>query len=65
MKNMKIIIRQKISNHHINNDVERYVTIRRIADNADVDEIANAGYATDPNYAASLKSIIKRIQQYV
>ena len=30
-----------------------------------VDEIAKAGYATDPNYAASLKSIIKRIQQYV
>lgn len=30
-----------------------------------IDEIAKAGYATDPNYATSLKSIIKRIQQYV
>lgn len=44
MKNMKIIIRRKISNHHINNDVERYVTIRRIADNADVEQIVILGH---------------------
>ena len=29
MKNMKIIIRQKISNHPINEEIEREVVIRR------------------------------------
>ena len=33
---MTEIIRQKISNHPINETIERYVVIRRIADNADV-----------------------------
>lgn len=30
-----------------------------------VEEIAKAGYATDPNYAATLKSIIKTIEKHV
>ncbi|MFV0326897.1 MAG: glycoside hydrolase family 73 protein [Bacteroides xylanisolvens] len=29
------------------------------------DEVAKAGYATDPNYAASLKKIIKMIEKYI
>lgn len=29
------------------------------------DEIAKAGYATDPNYATTLKSIIKMIDKYI
>ena len=32
-------VRQKISNHPINEEIERYVIIRRIADNADVELI--------------------------
>ena len=44
MKKMTEIIRQKISNHHINNDIERYVIIRRIADNADVSQIVISGH---------------------
>ena len=44
MKNMKEIIRQKISNHPINDEIERYVIIRRIADNADVSQIVILGH---------------------
>ena len=44
MKNMKQIIRQKISNHPINETIERYVVIRRIADNADVSQIVISGH---------------------
>ena len=44
MKNMKEIIRQKISNHPINDEIERYVIIRRIADNADVEQIVILGH---------------------
>ena len=44
MQNMKEIIRQKISNHPINEEIERYVIIRRIADNADVAQIVISGH---------------------
>ena len=44
MKNMKQIIRQKISNHPINETIERYVVIRRITDNADVSQIVISGH---------------------
>ena len=44
MNNMKEIIRQKISNHPINEEIERYVIIRRIADNADVSQIVISGH---------------------
>lgn len=30
-----------------------------------IDEIAKAGYATGPNYASSLKSIVKTIERYI
>lgn len=36
---MAIIIKQKISNHPIFDEVERFVVIRRIAENADVNQI--------------------------
>ncbi|MDK7675116.1 hypothetical protein QP547_04735 [Weeksella virosa] len=36
---MAIIIKQQISNHPIFTDVERFVTITRIANNADVQQI--------------------------
>ena len=41
---MKEIIRQKISNHPINEEIEREVVIRRIADNADVLQIVISGH---------------------
>ena len=41
---MQEIIRQKISNHPINEEVERYVIIRRITDNADVSQIVISGH---------------------
>ena len=44
MKNMQEIIRQKISNHPINEEIERFVIIRRIADNADVSQIVISGH---------------------
>ena len=44
MKKMTEIIRQKISNHPINEEIERFVIIRRIADNADVSQIVINGY---------------------
>lgn len=44
MANMQEIIRQKISNHPINDDIERYVVICRIADNADVSQIVISGH---------------------
>ena len=44
MNNMKEIIRQKISNHPLISDVERYVVITRIADNADVCQIPITGH---------------------
>ena len=44
MKKMTEIIRQKISNHSINEDIEREVVIRRIADNADVSQIVISGH---------------------
>lgn len=44
MTNMQEIIRQKISNHPINEEIEREVVIRRIADNADVSQIVINGY---------------------
>ena len=44
MKKMTEIIRQKISNHPINEEIERYVIIRRIADNADVAQIVISGH---------------------
>ena len=44
MQNMNEIIRQKISNHPLFDDVERYVVIQRIADNADVAQIPIIGY---------------------
>ena len=44
MKKMTEIIRQKISNHPINEDIEREVVIRRIADNADVSQIVISGH---------------------
>lgn len=46
---------------------QRYAKALAVKNDANkfIDEIAKAGYATDPNYATSLKSIIKRIQQYV
>jgi flagellar protein FlgJ len=30
-----------------------------------IDEIALAGYATDPNYAKTLKSIVVMIEKYI
>lgn len=33
--------------------------------NAFIDEIAKAGYATDPNYATLLKSIVKSIEKHI
>ena len=44
MKKMNEIIRQKISNHPINEEIEREVVIRRIADNADVSQIVISGH---------------------
>lgn len=44
MDNVNEIIRQKISNHPINETIERYVVIRRIADNADVSQIVISGH---------------------
>ena len=44
MQNMTEIIRQKISNHPINEGIEREVVIRRIADNADVSQIVISGH---------------------
>lgn len=44
MTNMQEIIRQKISNHPINEGIEREVVIRRIADNADVSQIVISGH---------------------
>ena len=44
MKKMTEIIRQKISNHPINEGIEREVVIRRIADNADVSQIVISGH---------------------
>ena len=44
MKKIKKIIRQKIYNHPINDEIERYVIIRRIADNADVSQIVILGH---------------------
>ena len=44
MTNMQEIIRQKISNHPINEGIEREVVIRRIANNADVSQIVINGY---------------------
>ena len=44
MTNMQEIIRQKISNHPINEEIEREVVIRRIADNADVSQIVISGH---------------------
>ena len=44
MKKMREIIRQKISNHPINEEIEREVVIRRIADNADVSQIVISGH---------------------
>ena len=41
---MTEIIRQKISNHPINETIERYAVIRRIADNADVCQIVISGH---------------------
>lgn len=41
---MTEIIRQKISNHPINEEIEREVVIRRIADNADVSQIVISGH---------------------
>ncbi len=44
MQNMTEIIRKRISNHPINKEIERYVIIRRIADNADVSQIVISGH---------------------
>ena len=44
MKKMNEIIRQKISNHPVNEEIEREVVIRRIADNADVSQIVISGH---------------------
>ena len=44
MTNMQEIIRQKISNHPINEGIEREAVIRRIADNADVSQIVISGH---------------------
>ena len=44
MTKMTEIIRQKISNHPINEGIEREVVIRRIADNADVCQIVISGH---------------------
>lgn len=44
MTDMQKIIRQKISNHPINEGIEREVVIRRIADNADVSQIVISGH---------------------
>ncbi|ADX66824.1 hypothetical protein [Weeksella virosa] len=41
---MAIIIKQQISNHPIFTDVERFVTITRIANNADVKQIILNGH---------------------
>lgn len=45
----------------------RYATALKVKNepNKFVDEIQKAGYATDPNYAITLKSIIKMIERYV
>ena len=44
MKKMNEIIRQKISNHPVNEEIEREVVIRRIADNEDVSQIVISGH---------------------
>ena len=41
---MTEIIRQKISNHPINEEIKREVVIRRITDNADVSQIVISGH---------------------
>jgi|GEM_PF-6594803 len=45
----------------------RYTKALTVKNNANqfIEEIAKAGYATDPNYANTLKSIIKTIEKYV
>jgi flagellum-specific peptidoglycan hydrolase FlgJ len=30
-----------------------------------IDEVAKAGYATDPNYAANIKSVMRMIEKYI
>lgn len=46
---------------------KRYATALKVKDNAElfVDAIAKAGYATDPNYSKTLRSIISMIKKYV
>lgn len=45
----------------------RYKTALEVRDNPErfVEEIAKAGYATDPNYSKTLKQIIAMIKRYV
>lgn len=45
----------------------RYADALKVKEDADlfIDGIAKAGYATDPNYASTLKSIAKMINRYV
>lgn len=59
---MTEIIRQKISNHPINEEIEREVVIRRISDNADVSQIVISGHVeyfkNDQNVTSTFKSEI-------
>ena len=64
MKKMTEIIRQKISNHHINNDIERYVIIRRIADNADVSQIVISGHVEYFKDGQNITSTFKKFKKF-
>lgn len=62
MKNMKEIIRQKISNHPRFQNIKREVVITRISDNADVAQIPITGYVEyfdgEENVTSDFKSKI-------
>lgn len=46
---------------------KRYANALKVKEDANlfIDAIAHAGYATDPNYSAILKTVVKMIEKYI